>query len=37
VIFTPLSSARTPTIKLSPLQAVSSDFSSALRAEQILH
>ena len=33
----PTSSAQTPPMKFSPLQAVSSYFSSALRAEQVRH
>ena len=31
------SSAQTPTVKLSPLEAVSFYFSSAQRAEQVRH
>ena len=33
----PTSSARPPTMKLGPLQAAASYFSSALRAEQVRH
>jgi hypothetical protein len=33
----PIISAQTPTVKLSPLEAVSFYFSSAQRAEQVRH